>query len=164
MPRLIWVFAGCTLILLVLSCRGSNVRIITAIFWGCLKFWYYDGKVHYTWLGFGSTSSQLCVISPRSIFLKGMCNTDGRILYNQLKINVIQLTFICIPFLSEILLPLILSHDEGLKNSISQCKSYFDRSTCKWDKMFLNSVSSQSTRDKSSIARRPEDHPKIFKR
>ena len=26
MPRLIWVFAGRTLILLVLSCRGSNVR------------------------------------------------------------------------------------------------------------------------------------------
>ena len=25
MPRLIWVFAGCTLILLVLSCRGSNI-------------------------------------------------------------------------------------------------------------------------------------------
>ena len=27
MLRLIWVFAGCTLILLVLSCRGSNVLI-----------------------------------------------------------------------------------------------------------------------------------------
>ena len=26
MPRLIWVFAGHTLILLVLSCRGSNVK------------------------------------------------------------------------------------------------------------------------------------------
>ena len=27
MPRLIWVFAGCTLILLVLSCRGSYTKI-----------------------------------------------------------------------------------------------------------------------------------------
>ena len=26
MPRLIWVFAGCTVILLVSSCRGSNVE------------------------------------------------------------------------------------------------------------------------------------------
>ena len=26
MPRLIWVFAGCTLVLLVLSCRGSFLR------------------------------------------------------------------------------------------------------------------------------------------
>ena len=29
MPRLIWIFAGRTLILLVLSCRGSNVMCIT---------------------------------------------------------------------------------------------------------------------------------------
>ena len=28
MPRLIWVFAGRTLILLVLSCRGSNATVI----------------------------------------------------------------------------------------------------------------------------------------
>ena len=27
MPRLIWVFAGCTVTLLVLSCRGSNVML-----------------------------------------------------------------------------------------------------------------------------------------
>ena len=27
MPRLIWVFAGCTTILLVLSCRGSNLQL-----------------------------------------------------------------------------------------------------------------------------------------
>ena len=27
MPRLIWVFAGCTLILFVLSCRGSYIKI-----------------------------------------------------------------------------------------------------------------------------------------
>ena len=38
-----------------------------------------------TWFGLGSTSSQLCVTSPLSIFLNGMCKTDGRILYSQLQ-------------------------------------------------------------------------------
>ena len=33
MPRLIWVFAGCTLILLVLSCRGSYRLLSTEAFW-----------------------------------------------------------------------------------------------------------------------------------
>ena len=34
MPRLIWVFAGCTVILLVLSCCGSNVFVNFTIFSG----------------------------------------------------------------------------------------------------------------------------------
>ena len=33
MPRLIWVFAGCTLILLVLSCHGSNNDLKEALFY-----------------------------------------------------------------------------------------------------------------------------------
>ena len=37
MPRLIWVFAGCTLSLLVLSCRGSSIR-------------YVDGKHKKEWV------------------------------------------------------------------------------------------------------------------
>ena len=33
MPRLIWVFAGCTLILLVLSCRGSSRLVDDGYVW-----------------------------------------------------------------------------------------------------------------------------------
>ena len=42
MPRLIWVFAGRTLILLVLSCRGSFhfVQQISRRFKVCLSGWY----------------------------------------------------------------------------------------------------------------------------
>ena len=36
MPRLIWVFAGCTVTLLFFSCRGSNVPMD----WIILKSWY----------------------------------------------------------------------------------------------------------------------------
>ena len=43
MPRLIWVFPGCTLILLVLSCRSSNLKSIWAIWWkkGMLALYRY---------------------------------------------------------------------------------------------------------------------------
>ena len=48
MPRLIWVFAGCTLILLVLSCSGSNIfgKMVTlkpnriSLQSCCLDVWY----------------------------------------------------------------------------------------------------------------------------
>ena len=39
MPRLIWVFAGCTLILLVLTCRGSFMSIV----------WHYMDRVKRIW-------------------------------------------------------------------------------------------------------------------
>ena len=33
MPRLIWIFAGRTVTLLILSCRGSHVKIRAAVIW-----------------------------------------------------------------------------------------------------------------------------------
>ena len=39
MPRLIWVFAGRTLILSVLSCHGSKFRTTKAIFIGIQIYW-----------------------------------------------------------------------------------------------------------------------------
>ena len=43
MPRLIWVFPGRTLILLVLSCRGSNVNIIDRS--QTQHFWIFQHKI-----------------------------------------------------------------------------------------------------------------------
>ena len=40
MPRLIWVFAGRTLILLVLSCRGSNMQISLHLYRSLPKKYY----------------------------------------------------------------------------------------------------------------------------
>ena len=51
MPRLIWVFAGRTLILLVLSCRGSyNVWIWDIKFWKFSKqFFTHDDIINQSW-------------------------------------------------------------------------------------------------------------------
>ena len=50
MPRLIWVFARRTLILLVLSCRGSNVVTISSSFeWSlveCLYSWKFSKPIY----------------------------------------------------------------------------------------------------------------------
>lgn len=48
--------------------------------------------LHHTWLGSGSTSSQLSVRSPHGTGVKGLCFTDGRIRYSQLqRIKSLQL-------------------------------------------------------------------------
>ena len=44
MPRLIWVFAGRTLILLVLSCRGSFV-LANSWKWECFFFFFFFRKI-----------------------------------------------------------------------------------------------------------------------
>ena len=60
MPRLIWVCAGRTLILLVLSCCGSYYNYeplytIWQILWGLFELWTFvhDGVAHRTWLALG---------------------------------------------------------------------------------------------------------------
>ena len=47
MPRLIWVFAGRTLILLVLSCRGSFQFLSFIMFFCCCFYWDFTARHNY---------------------------------------------------------------------------------------------------------------------
>ena len=87
MPRLIWVFAGCTLILLVLSCCGSNdsTAVITQVIFFFLSLMYTNyNMLHYLFLK--SLPPSLRLKHPSLVKIKKINSQKKKNYYNYSKI------------------------------------------------------------------------------